>query len=626
MLGPAGERLIPSVNDSEYAWTPRFRALTLPRMRFPRLWILAFGLVAASGRVAGAETPATAVELLSRQGDDPRWAAPDWDDTGWEKRERRLDGVYNDDVPASTGVFWVRFRIERSAHQAGRPVKQPFFWPRDEPGSPINSVFIAAVYAFELYWDGRLIGRSGVVGATRAVEVVGLIDNLIPVPDELLGPGPHTVALRMSTYHYNFPAPRTGIYLAFENYADRLRYEARQSIMPLIGAGCAVIVAGFCGALFLIVERRRLLLLCGGLSLLIAGFYFLIAWRWLHNDPFTWLFPRYVLITALMTAISLLLTWLLLAQFAVPRRGRWLLALTPLLAAAWVLPLYHWDKTLWQCRAMLVFALVITGRAAGQRRPGARIVLAGVLIGLVALRADENRSMVSPAFLMSLGALVLCVVAGLGAQVQADRRRAREALLTTARLETELLKKNLQPHFLLNTLTAISELIEQDPPGAVLFIDDLADEFRSLARMSGEKLVPLGQELDLCRFHLRVIGRRTGRNHDLVVEGAAEATPVPPALFLTLIENGLVHQQAETGVAFRLVAQPAGTGVHYAFVSPGRTRVLAGRPAGGTGLRYVKARLEESFPGRWTFSQMAVTGGWETIISWQVEPGAGGMA
>ena len=186
------------------------------------LWrgILVIGLVAAAARAAD---PAPAVELRLKHGDDSRWAARDWDDRDWE-RHQRPEPMSLADIPTRTGIFWVRFHIARSAARAGRPVVEPFFWPRDEPGSPINSLFVAAVYAYELYWDGRLIGRSGVVGATRETEVVGPIDNLMPIPDELLGPGDHTVAVRMSDYHYNFPTNRTGIYLAFENYTDRLRF------------------------------------------------------------------------------------------------------------------------------------------------------------------------------------------------------------------------------------------------------------------------------------------------------------------------------------------------------------------------------------------------------------------
>jgi LytS/YehU family sensor histidine kinase len=201
-------------------------------------------------------------------------------------------------------------------------------------------------------------------------------------------------------------------------------------------------------------------------------------------------------------------------------------------------------------------------------------------------------------------------------RLRMERREAHAAQLATARLETELLKKNLQPHFLLNTLTALSEVVEQDPPGAVRLINDLAGEFRSLTRMSGEKRVSLGQELDLCRAHLRVMSVRTKVAWSLDAAGVDESAPVPPAMFLTLIENGFAHQRVAgaAGVfVLRMTPLPAGA-VRYTFLSPGEVRTEPARAPGGTGLRYVRARLEESFPTAWTLTQRAVEEGWETVV------------
>jgi LytS/YehU family sensor histidine kinase len=211
--------------------------------------------------------------------------------------------------------------------------------------------------------------------------------------------------------------------------------------------------------------------------------------------------------------------------------------------------------------------------------------------------------------------LVLSVFAALGLQIRDERRRAQEARLQAARLEIELLKKSLQPHFLLNTLTALSEVVERDPAGAVALIDDLAAEFRTLARMSGEKQIPLAQELDLCRAHLRVMSTRTGIAWTLQTGEIDPAASVPPALFLTLIENGFVHQRRSGGsTAFQLRMEQLAGLARFVFLSPGEMRTNPGRPAGGSGLRYVMARLEESFPQRWSFDQHAVASGWETVI------------
>lgn len=595
------------------------------------LWLAALG-AGARPALAG-EAPGDAigprVEFRFKLGDDPRWSAPDWDDSDWQvvgttdgRPRPRLEVL-----PNRAGIFWVRYRMERSTLPGYHPGVANYLWPRDEPGAPINSIFLPGTLSYELFWDGRLIGRSGIVGASRDEEVPGPLDNAMLIPAELLGPGPHVVALRASNYHNKFGSDRVWVNLTLGNYAHRLKYEARQPILPMIGAACALLVTVICTGLYWFVDRRRALVICGLLGLATALFFTLIAWRWLHPDPYPWLYYRYGAMLGTMAVMGFLMVWLLVEQFAMPRRHWWLLGAVALTVAVWLFgPPFAQFRVVWLARAMLGYALVPLAWAAWRRRPGAWPALAGVLVGLGSVQlAEDIRTIFAPSYFLFFGALVLLLLGTEGWRIQADRRQAREAKLTAARMEIELLKKNLQPHFLLNTLTAVSEVIEQDPKAAVNFIDDLADEFRSLAQMSGERLVPLQRELELCRTHLKVIGRRTGRQLDLQADGVEESALVPPALFLTLIENGLVYQQAEAGAAFRLAAQPVPDGVKFSFISPGRLRELSGRAPGGTGLRYVKARLEESFPGRWTLVQGAIDAGWETIISWRPAT-AGGAA
>jgi hypothetical protein len=92
-------------------------------------------------------------------------------------------------------------------------------------------------------------------------------------------------------------------------------------------------------------------------------------------------------------------------------------------------------------------------------------------------------------------------------------------------------------------------------------------------------------------------------------------------VFLTLIENGFAHQRTSgAAAAFVLSAEPPSSGrARYSFFSPGEVQSEPARPTGGTGLRYVKARLEESFPGRWVFCDEPVAGGWRTIIEIDAE-------
>jgi LytS/YehU family sensor histidine kinase len=143
--------------------------------------------------------------------------------------------------------------------------------------------------------------------------------------------------------------------------------------------------------------------------------------------------------------------------------------------------------------------------------------------------------------------------------------------------------------------------------------------------VSGEKLIPLGQELELCRAHLQIMGLRRGVQCSLVVRGVDESSPVPPALFHTLVEGGISHQLPREGkLRFILEAAYQPGRARYALTVEGGNPVEKGPVRDGTGLRYVKARLEESFAGRWTLTAGPVPDGWQTVIEITRPPGESG--
>jgi hypothetical protein len=541
-------------------------------------------------------------EVRFRAGDDLSWAQPGWDDSAWEIRGFQ-------ELLARKGVDWIRFRVRLGA--AGG-------------GTLPAGIMISTVRSYELYWDGVFLGANGVPGHDRETERVGLVDEWFSIPRTMRDPGEHVVAIRTSSYRVGFPSRTSGLRFLVDEPAVLQGKVLREAFVPTLAAGALCMVGLAAVIMWLVAARRTPLLLLAGVCLSGAAMQAMQAVRWFFHYPADWHYPVLTSMVALVGVQGMLMVAFVVAHFQLPRR-RWLLAaLVPLLVlVSWLSPERMNLEGIRILALGIAVSLACAVWALWRRRRGAWPVVAGVAASAVLLLVEQGDFRVT--FFLNFLPALIGLITSLALQLQDERRHARGAKLTAARMEIELLKKNLQPHFLLNTLTAVSEVIEQDPASAVKFIDDLSAVFRSLALMSGERLVPLQRELELCRTHLKVVARRTGRQLDLQAEGAGESALVPPALFLTLIENGLMYQHADAGAAFRLSGQASATEVSFSFLSPGRVRELTGRPAGGTGLRYVKARLEESFPGRWTLSQGAVDAGWQTVIRWQPGP-AGGVA
>lgn len=189
-----------------------------------------------------------------------------------------------------------------------------------------------------------------------------------------------------------------------------------------------------------------------------------------------------------------------------------------------------------------------------------------------------------------------------------DRQRAaREQLLRATRLEAELaearlshLEAQLQPHFLFNTLNAISEVVHEDAGKAERMVTGLAELLRA-SMPPGEPLIPLAEELHLVEVYLDVMRGRFEARLDAGVEAGAGVRDalVPRLVLQPLVENALRHGLDGSGRArLRVSAGREGGRLvlrvrdHGSGLGEG-----AGAEARGLGLRNTVARLAELYGG-----------------------------
>ncbi len=207
--------------------------------------------------------------------------------------------------------------------------------------------------------------------------------------------------------------------------------------------------------------------------------------------------------------------------------------------------------------------------------------------------------------LVATGAVFWCLVVAfhyLLAAVEAVREteerasrlavRAREAALAG-------LKAQVHPHFLFNSLNAISALVTRDPAAARQTCILLADFLRASLRTPDARPIPLSDELALARAYLGIEAVRLGPRLSVreSVEAGCDAVPVLPLVLQPLVENAIRHGIARIpeGGTLSLDAWRQDGGLWLRVANP-VDPVAPPAGGGGLGLRTLRDRLGAMYP------------------------------
>ncbi|HYC71622.1 MAG TPA: histidine kinase [Opitutaceae bacterium] len=164
-----------------------------------------------------------------------------------------------------------------------------------------------------------------------------------------------------------------------------------------------------------------------------------------------------------------------------------------------------------------------------------------------------------------------------------------------ARLQAELamLKNQLTPHFLFNSLNTLGVLIDENPRTARQFNQHLAAVCRYVLAQSSRDLVPLYQEMDFFHAYIGLARLRFPDSLRLELRGfhSLNALLIPPASLQLLLENALKHNSfsAEQPLQVEIELNRG----RIVFTNPLRARC---RPADSTGhgLRNLRERYQIS--------------------------------
>jgi len=189
------------------------------------------------------------------------------------------------------------------------------------------------------------------------------------------------------------------------------------------------------------------------------------------------------------------------------------------------------------------------------------------------------------------------------ADAQTQTLRLRNQLLEA---DLRMLRMQLQPHFLFNTLNAVSELVHQDAAAAERAITRLADLLRWTLQSSERPEVSLREELGALSTYLEIQRIRHGEGLQFRVDAAPDTLDlgVPGLLLQPLVENAIRHGIGGSSEGM-VVIEAVRTGDRLQLRVRDDGRGFGSGHREGTGLRTTRARLAGLYGDR----QSLVIGG-----------------
>jgi two-component system, LytTR family, sensor kinase len=171
----------------------------------------------------------------------------------------------------------------------------------------------------------------------------------------------------------------------------------------------------------------------------------------------------------------------------------------------------------------------------------------------------------------------------------------------------QMLRYQLNPHFLFNALNSIRALIEEDKNKAKSMITELSEFLRYSLISKNYKNVPLREELKAIEHYFKIEKKRFEDKLQVVfnVDERAEDFPVLSFLVHPLVENAVKFgmQTSKMPLEINLYAEIENDGLVLEISNSGKwvENNSQDHNGTGTGLKNIQERLENAFPNKHSF-------------------------
>jgi sensor histidine kinase YesM len=203
---------------------------------------------------------------------------------------------------------------------------------------------------------------------------------------------------------------------------------------------------------------------------------------------------------------------------------------------------------------------------------------------------------------LTMGPICVCFIFLIVKMLKAhylENEKKKAILVESASAELQLLKAQVQPHFLFNTLNNIYFFIFSDTEKAKSLIGKLEKLLHYIIHECEKPFVPLSDEINMIQGYLQLEKVRYGSHLDVHVEisGDFDNKIIAPLLMIPFVENSFKHgtSQVLRDPWIRLILQADEHTLHFTVANSKPAHEPKKTP-GGIGLKNVQERLKLLYP------------------------------
>jgi ligand-binding sensor domain-containing protein len=185
-----------------------------------------------------------------------------------------------------------------------------------------------------------------------------------------------------------------------------------------------------------------------------------------------------------------------------------------------------------------------------------------------------------------------------------QKHNAVEARLRARQAQLEMLRYQINPHFLFNALNSIMAMVYESRDNAVSMLRELSHLLRYSLSKKSQDMVLLKDDMDAVRRYLNIEKYRFEERLEtrITIEPAAESCYIPSFFIQPLVENAIKHgKQSSKILNIDIQARLRGTALYLDIANTGRLNPNNQKQNSfGIGLQNVKRRLDLLYPNQYT--------------------------